>query len=323
MRRYSFRALVGPAFVVATAVVLQISLAAAGFTTLDYPGAVNTRAFGINNLGHVVGLADNIGFVWKNGTFQSIEFPGATNTAAWAINDDGAIVGTYSAPGVGTRGFLRRKGGRFITIEFPETTGAFNITEACGINNRGDVVGIYRPDPLSSVSKGYLLKKGVFTEVAMADAPETEPCGINSDGHIVGTHNVRRTFDNLKRGMTMFLPGDFDEHPPRGFVLAGGIFTSTFPPDAMTGCTDTAPGCPSRTFAFGIDDALRIVGQYQDLSDPTRQRNRGYVLAGGRFTPVDGPDAVNTAVLRSNTAGTIVGYYEDAGGAHHGFVKTP
>jgi uncharacterized membrane protein len=324
MRRYSARAIFGPALVVTTILVTAINPSAYTFTTLDYPGMTNTRAYGINNFGHIVGVADNIGFLWKDGAFQPIEYPGATRTAAWAINDEGVIVGTYQAPDVGTRGFLRRKGGRFITIEFPETTGPFNITEACGINNRGDVVGIYRPDPVSSVSKGYLLTRGVFTEVAIADAPETEPCGINSAGQIVGTHNVRNTSAGVQRGITAaFLPGDFDERPPRGFVLAGGVFTSTFPPDELTGCANTTPGCPSRTFAFGIDDALRVVGQYQDLSDQTHLRNRGYVLAGGRFTTIDGPSAVNTAVVRSNTAGTIVGYYEDAAGAHHGFVAIP
>ena len=318
------RAVAGTAAVLAMAVALQIGLSAYGFTTLDYPGATETRAFGVNNRGHVVGLADNIGFLWREGTFEPIEFPGATRTAAWGINDEGAIVGTYFMPNVGTRGFLRRRGGRFTTIEFPETTGQFNITEACGINNDGHIVGIYRQDPLSSVSKGYLLKRGRFTELAVANAPETEPCGINSAGQIVGTHNVRPNPTLAQRSLTAsFLPGDFDEHPPRGFVFAGGVFTSLFPPDEMTGCANTAPGCPSRTFAFSIDDALRVVGQYQEISELGDVRNRGYVLGGGRFTPVDVPGASNTAVVRSNTAGTIVGFYQDATGAHHGFIATP
>jgi hypothetical protein len=323
MRRLSFRPRVGLVLLLAV-IALQIQLSAYSFTTLDYPGAGQTRAYGINNDGHVVGLADDIGFLWTGSGFEPIAVPGATRTAAWAINDEGTIVGTSFTPGVGTRGFIRKRGGRFTTIVFPETTGFFNATEACGINNRGDIVGIYRPDPISSVSKGYLLRKGVFTEIAIANAPETEPCGINSVGQIVGSHNVRPPAGDAQRSLTAsFLPGDFDERPPRGFVFAGGVFTSTYPPDVMTGCAATAPGCPSRTFAFGIDDALRIVGQYQEIPEAEPVRNRGYVLAGGRFTPVDVPGATETAVVRSNTAGALVGWYQDANGVYHGYVATP
>jgi uncharacterized membrane protein len=321
MRRQSLRTILGTAVVLATA-ILQVGVSAYSFRTLDYPGATDTRAFGINTKGHVVGLADNIGFLWKNGVFEPIEVPGATRTAAWAINDKGTIVGTFFAPGVGTRGFMRTKTGQFTTIEFPETTSIFNITEACGINNRGDIVGIYRPDPISSVSKGYLLKSGRFTEIQIANAPETEPCGINSVGQIVGTHNVRPDVTASRNLVMAFVPGDFDERPPRGFVFAGDVFTSVYPPDTMTGCSNTAPGCPSRTFTFGIDDALRMVGQYLDLSDGDG-RNRGYVLAGGRFTPVDVPASTSTAVARSNTAGTLVGWFQDSNGAYHGYVATP
>jgi probable HAF family extracellular repeat protein len=69
-------------------------------TTIDVPGSANTRAGGINNLGHVIGYYDDAdltphGFLFKDGVYTTIDFPGAFNTALLDINDRGVISGTY------------------------------------------------------------------------------------------------------------------------------------------------------------------------------------------------------------------------------------
>ena len=50
-------------------------------------------------------------------TFTSIDFPGATSTSAWGINARGDIVGGYLSPDKSDHGFLL-SGGQFTTIDF-------------------------------------------------------------------------------------------------------------------------------------------------------------------------------------------------------------
>ncbi len=52
----------------------------APFTTIDFPGALSSRAFGINAPGEIVGLYRDAtdkehGFLLNRGSFSTIEFP--------------------------------------------------------------------------------------------------------------------------------------------------------------------------------------------------------------------------------------------------------
>ena len=67
---------------------------------IDFPGAVNTSAWDINDRGQVVGTyaaSDGVahGFLWQNGKFISVDVPGALSTHAFGINSEGDIVGLY------------------------------------------------------------------------------------------------------------------------------------------------------------------------------------------------------------------------------------
>ncbi len=83
------------------------------FTTIEFPGASLTQAWGINPQGDIVGqyVAGGIthGFLLDTqGNFFSIDIPGASSTAALAITPQGDIVGQYTAGGI-THGFLARR----------------------------------------------------------------------------------------------------------------------------------------------------------------------------------------------------------------------
>lgn len=75
------------------------------FTTLDFPGATSTAAFGLNKVGQVVGTYTDSaglihGFIWTNGTgFQGpVDDPnGLGATIINGINDKGVIVGFYGS----------------------------------------------------------------------------------------------------------------------------------------------------------------------------------------------------------------------------------
>jgi uncharacterized membrane protein len=83
------------------------------------------------------------GFVLKEGLFQVIDDPSATNgTRAFGVNDLGQIVGDYFTAEFGGRvhGFLL-DAGVFNAIDVP-FRGSFN-TVVRGINDRGDLVGLF------------------------------------------------------------------------------------------------------------------------------------------------------------------------------------
>ena len=87
------------------------------FTSIDFPGAASTQAFGINPRGDIVGQYVSAGlthgFLLSGDNFTTIDFPGATLTSPNEINPEGDIVGFYVSAGL-THGFLlsRREEGR-------------------------------------------------------------------------------------------------------------------------------------------------------------------------------------------------------------------
>jgi probable HAF family extracellular repeat protein len=67
------------------------------FRRIDYPGSVQTEAFGINDAGDIVGRyldsnGVNHGFLLSDGDFTTFDAAGP-NTFAWGINSKGNIVG--------------------------------------------------------------------------------------------------------------------------------------------------------------------------------------------------------------------------------------
>src|SRR5437667_12799120 len=84
------------------------------FTTIEFPGATLTNAFGINSRGDIVGNYLNAdksdhGFLLSGGQYSTIDFPGAASTEAVAINTRGDIGGLYNLAG-GSHGFVWREG---------------------------------------------------------------------------------------------------------------------------------------------------------------------------------------------------------------------
>jgi uncharacterized membrane protein len=351
-------------FVIAFVVPVVVALASASasaytFTSIEYPGAVETTVNGVNEKGHVVGSTQMggmlHGFVWIKGVFTLIDIPGATRTEAGGINNKGQIVGWYFTPSdFRIHGFLREKDGTFTTID-PPTSGVFR-TWAYGISNNGDIVGSF-VDGVPPGTHGFVYRKGEFTIIDVPGFPFTRIFGGNSANQIAGTMALNE-----------------DTAPRSGFIYAGGVFTPIDEPDAKSPSEN-----PPNTWVLHLDDALRVVGYYigldaatesvsssanlavqpargrqgigkikdplasnlslaaaQDLSSLQRTKipqpgpsvnvtfgTHGFVLAGGKFTTVDVPDATATYVTASNTKGTLVGQYTDAFGFFHGFIATP
>ena len=252
----------------------------AGYTTIDYPGSTTTSAWGINNLGDVVGvysLPDKTthGFLWSGGRISSIDYPGASGTDTWGINNHGDIVGDYTTDGV-THSFVLTRG-RFVTVDVPGAT----LTGLAGINSGGNLAGIYTlPD---NSSHTIMIKGELFIHSDYPGNAVTQGNGINDAGDLAANCTIS--------GVT------------HGCVRSNGAFTLfDYPGAAFTG-------------AYGISGAGDVVGRYRDAAGATH----GYIYSGGKFTPLDIPGSTATAASAINSVGDFVGRYT-SGGVSHGFV---
>ena len=184
----------------------------------------------------------------------------------------------------------------FTTVDFPSAqillpiAGAAN--GASGINNTGQIVGIY--DDLAG-RHGFLRSNGIFKTLdppTVLNRFSTEASAINDLGQIVGS----------------YLACESCPSPLRGFVSSGGVFTDIIHPAA-------GPG--GITSPQGINNAGQIVGSYIGPAGVYR----GFMLSAGVFTAIDFPGATNTFVNGINNAGVIVGGYDNGPSTHrHGFL---
>jgi uncharacterized membrane protein len=238
-----------------------------GFASITVPpGAVWTRAIGINDGGTIVGdysltdprgNKDVHGFLLQSGNYLSFDFPGAAGTIAQGINANGDIVGFYTdnvgnntGTGANNRhGFLLHNGA-FTAIDFP---GA-GSTEAWRINNNGEVVGRYL-SPTDSKWHLYRLNSGSFTAIPdFPGATQTAPGGyshlggLNSQGDITSDYCGSTPCQNLPSN-------DVVDAGVHGFLLSAGIYTTIDPPGAMG------------SLALGINDYGDIVGAYIDVNE--------------------------------------------------------
>ncbi len=106
----------------------------AQITVIDFPGADATNAFGLNNLGDIVGYyrlgADTHGFLLSGGIYSTVDFPGAAETRLYDINDFGQMVGVSDERGI------------IAQIPEPSTIGLFAV--ALGILRRRRVKSLTR-----------------------------------------------------------------------------------------------------------------------------------------------------------------------------------
>ncbi len=220
--------------------------------------------------------------------------PGAIGyTVALGVNKAGSIVGIY-ADNTGLHGFLHR-GADFSTgfsvIKVPNSF----LTEPQGLNDRGDVVGLYIDSGTHGfVHHGLDFSTGYQTiDVPFAGACCAAATGINKHGEIVGTYN--------------------NKSGTHGFVHRGKDFSTGYSTLDVPGATGTF---------LGINRNGEIVGQYTASG-----MVHGFAVRGSVFTTIDAPSTLvpapipNTTQLNGvNGRGVFVGFYADTGGQLDGFL---
>ena len=151
---------------------------------------------------------------------------------------------------------------------------------------------------------GFLLDKGVFTSIDHPDAvAETVATGINNPGQILG----------------QYIDAHGTEH---GFLLDDGVsppsITRTPPRDPGPEPQPSASTTVARLWASTERRTDRTMGSFW---------TRGVDFGGRASSPPSiSPDAgtapgTGTAAVSINNRGRIVGFYIDAGGMGHGFVR--
>jgi probable HAF family extracellular repeat protein len=217
-------------------------------TTINVPGATETEAFGINNVGQVVGDyssdggATRRGFLFSGGAYSTFAAPGATATIPLGINNTGQIVGYAIGPGLTTSGFLDQgqiagayAGSFFPTNGFLLTGGNVadvNVpgalsTVATGLNNPGNIVGIFGDG--TGGPQSFLYDGSAFQTLSIPGATSTYATDINNAGNIL----LQSSLGN--------------------YILANGTYS---------------PILPYTYEAFGFNDSNQVVGRVSGVPGP-------------------------------------------------------
>lgn len=306
--------------------IVQNSLSLNGATAIDQNGNVaNFDGYDVNFPGLVVEVTPVPKY-----SFEAIHDPQGTargGTVATAINDLGQIVGIDYQPGkfgadshafyYDSGSFTELQNGLyvnasginnsgFITAEdyiYPAgPTGAqqpFQVPapygRAEGINNHGDIVGLYFLNPATGPAHGFAYVDGQYHEVSVPSAKAVIANAISDNGLIVGTYE---DINNLNQSF-------LDDH---------GTFTTLVDPFAKAGTT----------VATGVNSSGEIVGYYTDAASGL---TKGFVDIGGTFSTIDVQPGLNTQIFGVNNAGQLVGDTTHKsyvnGDSHQSFVLTP
>jgi len=197
------------------------------FYTLPLPGTGGTseiEAFGINDLGQVVGTYDHpvsvfpgpyvgFGFVYTNGNFAFFSDPNFESIVPLAINNLSTVVGLVGNP-VANQLFTYQAG----SISIINTPG-YLIDTAKSVNDSGQIVGT-ACQYYAEYCFAYLYSNGVLTilNVPGSGVISSNAYSIDDSGNIRGTYTTAAgTFGFLDSGgvfTTFGLP-----QPPSGYIL--------------------------------------------------------------------------------------------------------
>jgi len=261
------------------------------FETIDYPGALATRALGINAQGVVVGSFDDNngthGFVLDEGRFNVIDVVGSPSTQVKCINTRGEAVGYYLDSNFNLHGFYWFKG-KFRLIDVPFST----ETRAEGINDAGVISGEYVDE--QGNEHGYLLHGTEYETIDVPNSFTTDVWMVSNDGWLAGDYSsptavLAYVRSKLGSFITLNIPGS---------IAAS---------------------------ARSINDRHEVVGRWDDDSVPgdplaCTTQCHGFYWSNGRSTEIRFPGAFYTIALGINNPGQIVGRYVDASNNEHGFI---
>jgi hypothetical protein len=267
------------------------------FEHLQYPGAVQTYAQGINSGGAVVGYYVNTsglanGFVYEGGAYTGVDITDSSSTWAYGVNKSGEITGAFHrtiSSGAATVGFTQAVGGTLTQFAVPFA----RATVGQAINSSGSVVGYAEFGLVSSATYTAIERSasGTIAALAVTGQPQTWATSINDVGIIAGYASTGTAYTDPVVGFTQF------DSTTQTFEYPGAL----------------------QTYFTGISNRNEIVGYYAN-SDGTQN---GFILANDVFTAFSDPSGIATFPQGVNASGVIVGYVSLSDTSTVGFVATP
>ena len=194
------------------------------YTLVDYPGAVSTLFWGINNAGLIVGQASLVDpvdgpffdFTYDpgKGVFTPVpDVPGAVATGAIGLNEKGTVVGSasFDPGGEDSSAFILDKKGEHTVFKQP----GWDDTRARAIGSSGKVTGYSSAADFSDFT-GFIYnpKDGRFIDIDFPNSSTVIPQGINGRGDVVGSVVFFRdgAFPGSPPGTYAFLRGQERQH---------------------------------------------------------------------------------------------------------------
>lgn len=260
------------------------------FEVIDYPGAIGTVVYNINDAGDIVGMYQTPdrtrhGFMLRAGRFTTIDYPGASGTWAHAVNASGEVAGVYADSANLQHGFVLSNG-NFRPIDFP---GA-GQTMIYGMNSRGDLTGMYFAPGDTRKHFGWVLLGGRYSTLDYP-SPNNMSCGtwIGENGE-VGGHVEEQN-------------GSY-----HGYIWKDGKFT-LIPIEGGT-------AWQYWDSIYGVNASGHTIASYTDA----RGKQRGVLIRDGVYSTFDVPGSQRTRAQAINRSGQVVGLFVDSKGVNHGFL---
>ena len=260
------------------------------YTTLQVSPYHYTAAYGVNNLGDIVGVYSPngfaSGFLYSNGNLQTLACSGVNNTYPAGINDNGAIVGWCTPKG---QGFIYQNGA-YTFVAYPKA----KLTSLAGINNKSEIVGNYMGSGPKQIQRGFVYANGTFTLLPSGVTAN----GINNNGTIAGLSCSRQVCSSvlLTKGAKGWRVQETVVYPGAANTYLSGINDN----GDLAGDWTSGPNVPAQAFVY-----LKSTNKFVSLN---LNNNDNFAIAGG-----------------INNSGEIVGEYAESngnGGVINGFYGT-
>jgi uncharacterized membrane protein len=264
------------------------------YTSVEFPGAVTTALYAINDLRQYVGSKRDAqaihAAIWNDGKQLQLLDLGALGPfkESWAlsINTHADIAGFYIDLDGMQHGYLRHGDGTVEAMDFP---GGVN-TQSYGVNDRGTVIGVYQD--AGGAPHAFERIKGVYKTIDLPGGAVTTPLSVNNSNVIVG--EFQPTVDVTGRGFVLNPDGTFTLH--------------------------NAPGAPDESTLFiSINNRREVLGTWYDADGNANN----FLRKQAKYKAVALPDSFGstfTSAQTINDLDDIVGYYADASGFAHGWT---
>jgi hypothetical protein len=256
--------------------------------------ATETDSFAVNDAGAIAGDyvdAKNVqhAMILAGKKLTTVDHAGCTTSggfnagaiAFYGINSSGAAAGWCANTKTSLDEGFVYSGGKFTAVNFPKSNG----TQAIGINDKGDVVGLYLDS--AGVQHGYVKTGSKYKSIDVTGDTSSEAWDINNSGQIAVF-----ALNSL---------GGYDS-----FIYNGKTFKKVSDPN----------GGSTGTIIRSVNNKGDAAGAYFNSSS----QEVGFLLHGGKYYDVKDPKANNnTRPDGVNDTLEIVGRYTPTSGANVGF----